>query len=136
MPLSAPDSARRTSAVHPWTPTFEDWAFQDDDDALAEHWRLIPDDVDVLLSHGPPWGVCDLLPPDRHAGSGSLRAWVDRVQPPLLVCGHVHEAAGIATLGRTRVANVSLTGGQGGLAPFNRPAMFGLSLGSVWPVLS
>ena len=29
------------------------------EDELAEKWKLIPDDIDVLVTHGPPHGILD-----------------------------------------------------------------------------
>jgi Icc-related predicted phosphoesterase len=111
----------------PWTPIFYDWPFTLDEDGLAAKWALIPRDTDVLLSHGPPYGACDLakgLPP-RHAGSRTLRYWVETSQPPVVVCGHIHEAHGRETVGNTLVANVSLLDEH--YRPAFRPQTFALT---------
>jgi len=98
-------------AVHgaPWTPRFNDWAFMRDDPDLGQVWARIPDDVDVLVTHGPPLGRGDLVVNGRHAGSETLAqrvAELDRLR--LHVFGHIHEAGGSRdTLGAALVANVS-----------------------------
>jgi Icc-related predicted phosphoesterase len=94
----------------PWTPQFGYWAFMTDESTLAEMWRSIPDDTEILLSHGPPEGYVDLTLSGVHAGSQSL---LDRVRQlehlKLLCCGHIHEAAGVDTLpGGAPVVNASV----------------------------
>ncbi|HKX84397.1 MAG TPA: metallophosphatase domain-containing protein, partial [Pyrinomonadaceae bacterium] len=47
----------------PWQPRFFDWAFNlDRGYELAEKWKLIPNDIDILITHGPPNGILDLVP--------------------------------------------------------------------------
>ncbi len=47
----------------PWQPRFFDWAFNLNRGAeLAEKWKLIPDDTDILITHGPPNGILDEVP--------------------------------------------------------------------------
>ena len=39
----------------PWQPEFNSWAFNlPRGEPLSEKWALIPDDVDVLVTHSPP----------------------------------------------------------------------------------
>jgi len=48
-----------------------------------------------LVVHFPPHdSQLDRVMLGRHAGSRTLRAWVERVQPAYLFCGHIHECAG------------------------------------------
>lgn len=62
--------------------------------------------VRILCPHAPPEGtVCDLLHSGAHVGSPSLRALVEREQPDLVLCGHIHEARGEDAIGATRVVN-------------------------------
>lgn len=44
----------------PYTPTFGDWAFMKARDKIYKVWAQIPEDVNVLITHGPPLGVLDL----------------------------------------------------------------------------
>jgi Icc-related predicted phosphoesterase len=61
--------------------------------------------VDIVLSHGPPYGVLD--GPGRW-GSPALLAYIERHQPRLVVCGHIHEEGGRqATIGSTLVVNAA-----------------------------
>lgn len=65
-----------------------------------------------LVVHFPPQGTAlDRVGFGRHAGSGVLRRWVERIQPGYLFCGHIHECAGQSdTLGSTRCFNVGKAG--------------------------
>ena len=62
---------------------------------------------DIIVSHGPPFECLDRTNIGSHIGSPALRAHVLEHQPSLVVCGHVHEAAGMETLGRTTVLNTA-----------------------------
>jgi hypothetical protein len=65
-----------------------------------------------LIVHFPPHATAlDQVSFGRHAGSRVLRAWVERVQPVELYCGHIHECAGKSdALGATRCFNVGKAG--------------------------
>ena len=92
----------------PWTTRFPGMnpkcmAFTvDTDEELAEKWALIPDDIDILITHSPPYGLFDQV---EHitkgkkklssVGSRSLRNHVlNRIKPRLHVFGHIHEFGG------------------------------------------
>lgn len=52
----------------PWQPRFFDWAFNlDRGPELAEKWAMIPNDTEVLITHGPPKGILDAVV--RRAGA-------------------------------------------------------------------
>lgn len=60
----------------------------------------------VLIAHNPILNTkTDLVAPDVHVGSALLREFIEKVQPVLAVCGHIHESAGIDIIGRTTVIN-------------------------------
>lgn len=86
----------------PWTPRFVGkWGFnRKRGAAIAERWEQIPDDVDVLITHGPPYGHGDLGPPFgspflRHAGCLELLKKVIEIKPTLHIFGHIHGGYGI-----------------------------------------
>lgn len=66
----------------------------------------------VLICHCPPYGTpLDRVREGVHAGSRSMREFVDRYQPEFLFCGHIHEAEGVtAQIGKTRGTNVGKRG--------------------------
>lgn len=60
----------------------------------------------VVIMHNPPKDTAaDALPNGVHVGSAQLRAFIDEVQPLLVVTGHIHESAGCCTVGETTVIN-------------------------------
>jgi hypothetical protein len=65
-----------------------------------------------LVVHFPPKDTkLDEYAPGQHAGSPTLRTWVEREKPVALYCGHIHETAGMNdTLGVTRCFNVGKAG--------------------------
>lgn len=82
----------------PWQPRFYDWAFNLNRGAeLAEKWRMIPADVDVLITHGPPHGILDEVPKKfwvENTGCEELRRRVEEIAAfgrlKLHVFGHIH----------------------------------------------
>lgn len=117
----------------PWQPWFHDWAFnaprgeEAGEAFLAEKLAAVPDDVDVLLSHGPPRGYGDLASFGGHVGSTALVDAIDRTGPRLVVCGHIHEATGRWHRGATEIANVALADGPFGAYRLARdPVTFAL----------
>ncbi len=93
----------------PWQPTFgTGWAFNLNESELVRKWSLIPDDTDILLLHGPPYGEGDLTIDGRHVGSLGLLERILEVKPKLVVCGHIHEDYGLHPFGDTLIVNASL----------------------------
>ena len=78
----------------PYTPEFHNWAFNRTRNKLGRTWDSIPDDTDVLITHGPPKGILDSAQRDNnnheHAGCSALLKKVLKVQPKLHIYGHIH----------------------------------------------
>ncbi|MEM9141073.1 MAG: metallophosphoesterase, partial [Pseudomonadota bacterium] len=65
------------------------------------------DQADILISHSPPNGVADISGNGMSLGSTAVRAAIERVQPRLCVCGHIHDSWGQQGLiGSTSVHNL------------------------------
>jgi Icc-related predicted phosphoesterase len=87
----------------PWTPAFGAWAFQLNDDFEAENiYNQVPDDTEILITHGPAYGYLDeielpLMPgySPGHLGCKVLGRLIDRIKPGLHVYGHIHSGRGI-----------------------------------------
>ncbi|XP_067881886.1 metallophosphoesterase domain-containing protein 1-like, partial [Heterodontus francisci] len=76
----------------PWQPAFCDWAFNlCERSQLREKWEQIPPDTDILITHGPPQGFCDVVPHFGNVGCPELSKAVQRVRPMAHVFGHIHE---------------------------------------------
>jgi Icc-related predicted phosphoesterase len=96
----------------PWQPEFFDWAFNlPRGPALAAVWAKIPDDTQVLITHGPPLGIGDLTHRGPNVGCEDLLRRVRQVRPRLHVFGHIHEAAGRFDVDGTIFVNASIFGG-------------------------
>jgi Icc-related predicted phosphoesterase len=60
----------------------------------------------IFCPHAPPAGTaCDRLASGEHVGSAAVRAFVEREQPDAVLCGHIHEARGVDSIGRSQVVN-------------------------------
>jgi Icc-related predicted phosphoesterase len=60
----------------------------------------------LLVSHNPPKNTnCDRIVPGMHVGSAAVRAFIEKHQPPLCLCGHIHEARSTDAIGATQVIN-------------------------------
>ena len=89
----------------PYTPTFGyGWAFNKDRTKLDRIWRnIIDEDVDIVITHGPPRGTLDLSF-DRagnleRCGDKSLLNRVMEVNPKLCLFGHIHNHQDIINQG-------------------------------------
>ena len=82
--------------------------------SAADRRRLyahIPDDTDVLITHGPPFGILDMMPNSSlHTGCRELFDAVIRVKSKVHVFGHLHGAHGIFQTKNTIYVNAALCG--------------------------
>lgn len=84
----------------PWTPNFGAWSFMKDRGApMKEIWDKIPDDTDILVTHGPPLYILDTITPKStvkldHVGCGDLYERLGEIMPKLHVFGHIHGSYG------------------------------------------
>ena len=81
----------------PWQPNFMDWAFNLDEEDLAEKYQHIPGGLDILITHGPPFGILDETTYDyklRNVGCHILRECVDKIKPRVHMFGHCHKGYG------------------------------------------
>ena len=96
----------------PWQPEFYDWAFNlpKNGDELKAKWDMIPDDVDILITHGPAWGLLDDVDGRRgdHLGCELLAERIKAIKPKIHVCGHIHTGYGHYFDGHTHYFNASL----------------------------
>jgi Icc-related predicted phosphoesterase len=89
-------------------------------------YASIPMDTDILVTHGPPYGVLDLSLAEYPGPSGDreLREAVIRVRPKLHVFGHVHSGYGVRATRHTVFVNAALFGLD---AALNRPIVLEMS---------
>lgn len=94
----------------PWVPGLPRWAFYASSEALRVRAEAIPTGIDILMTHGPPYGAADFVAPQFgscHVGDEALRRELKRIAPKALVCGHIHERAGTCSADGVPVHNVA-----------------------------
>ncbi len=93
----------------PWTPEFGNWYFTYNKHHGPEFDYLeeIPDNVDILVTHGPPQGILDQTWRGEEVGCPHLRDAVYQKNPKIHVFGHIHEARGFEVHNGTVFMNVS-----------------------------
>lgn len=95
----------------PWQPEFHNWAFNlpRNGEEMKARWDAIPDNIDILVTHGPAFGYLDI--PDGQnirVGCEMLRHRVDVIRPKIHVCGHIHSSWGHYFNGHTHFFNASV----------------------------
>lgn len=119
----------------PRTPEFFNWGWMYKRGKEAEEiWNKVPEDTDVLICHGPPYGYGDLAPrlfgfcgvpsgfenKPHHVGCRQQLKMLQRIKPKLVVCGHIHFSYGIhLTDFGTVIANAAIC--TEGYKPKNKP---------------
>lgn len=85
----------------PWTPWFGGMAFNYEPEDGASLWSHIPEDTDVLVTHGPPKGILDVVYRQAfgkrirtHTGCPHLRERVEQIKPKVHLFGHIHASRG------------------------------------------
>jgi Icc-related predicted phosphoesterase len=93
----------------PVSKPFCDWAFNRHPDKLIEHWKAIPDNTDVLITHTPPKTILDYVNWQNDSeGSPTLRIEVlERIKPKIHCFGHIHEGYGRLVIDNTTFINAS-----------------------------
>lgn len=101
----------------PWSKQFMNWAFMKPPRELADVYAQIPEGIDILVSHQPPYGRGDRYfdvgaGKVEHLGSPELLAAIDRVRPKLVICGHIHDGHGRTEYDGIPIYNVTLVDEQ------------------------
>lgn len=79
----------------PVTPWFFDWAFNRHRGAdISKHWDLIPHNTDILITHGPIYGILDRTIRGINVGCEMLKDVLTSNPPKVHIFGHIHEAYG------------------------------------------
>jgi len=82
--------------------------------ARRKVYSMVPDDIDVLITHGPPFGILDTEHRfGVHQGCHELLERVKRVKPKLHVFGHIHGASGVYRKEHTLFVNAARLGLDG-----------------------
>jgi len=79
----------------PWQPRFFDWAFNvNRGEAIAQKWAAIPEGIDILVTHGGPYGILDATFTGMRVGCEELYKKIMKVRPKIQVFGHIHYSYG------------------------------------------
>lgn len=106
----------------PRQPEFFNLAFNVSRKNMELVWDMVPEDVDILLTHGPPHGFGDLaqdIRPDIFGNRKMIRVGCKHQRRlmdsrlnespfKLIVCGHIHSGYGQWQNGSTRIVNCSV----------------------------
>lgn len=114
----------------PWQPEFLNWAFNlPRGDLLKAVWDKIPEDTDILITHGPPRNILDeAIDKFKHLrsneGCDDLLDRVLKIKPRYHIFGHIHEAHGMKVGDYTIFINASIA--TQNYRPTNKPFQFHL----------
>lgn len=94
----------------PYTPTFgTGWAFNRDRGKIHKVWDNIPDNTDIVVTHGPPKGILDLSYNRdnelEYCGDLALKKRLKIIQPKLVCFGHIHNCDNITNQGYTKLSD-------------------------------
>jgi len=118
-PIYLQDSGVIIDGVRFWgspvQPEFCEWAFNVQRGAAIKHyWDLIPDGTDILITHGPPFGILDQANRrGEHLGCEELLKAVEAKKPKIHVFGHIHGGYGVWLHEKGVVANGSIGKAEG-----------------------
>lgn len=97
------------------TPYFCNWAWNYYPSELEKHWKKIPDDTNILLTHGPPYEILDELvfpdgtPNGKSAGCYHLRDRIKELKDlKMHFFGHIHCGYGQKEIDGVKYYNVSI----------------------------
>lgn len=92
----------------PYTPGDNNWAFtKDRGRTISQHWDKIPKNTDVLITHGPPFGVLDELDDKTMVGCKNLKERLHELNTAFHIFGHVHDEYGRVKTQKTEFVNAS-----------------------------
>ncbi len=104
----------------PYQPEFFSWAFnRKRGEEIKEHWNQIPDDTDILITHGPPMRIMDETLTYENVGCEDLLSAVNRIEPKYHIFGHIHNGYGIENIQHITFINASICDEK--YNPINKP---------------
>jgi len=98
----------------PFSPSFgRSWAFMKQRNKLSAVWETIPDDTDILITHGPPKYMLDIAYDIdqqtrlKNVGCASLFKRVMKIKPRIHCFGHIHDNKGIYNSGVRKYKDIT-----------------------------
>ncbi len=102
----------------PLSNKFGNWAYMNPESEQVEIFKTMPDNVDILIVHGPPYNACDICLQHpygnvNHLGNPALTIVIEQKKPKVTLCGHLHTGQRHEKLyGEYDVYNVSVLNEQ------------------------
>lgn len=95
----------------PYTPTFDEgWAYNKARHKIGEFWDEIPDNTDILITHGPPKGILDMTHMNgsmfESVGDKALLNKVINSKIKYHLFGHIHDEKNIINSGYRIINNI------------------------------
>ena len=78
----------------PYIPFQQNWAFTKSPIEIEEHWKKIPEDTDILITHTPPKGILDITTYEVEVGCPALKKEISKKKPTIHIFGHLHDNYG------------------------------------------
>jgi Icc-related predicted phosphoesterase len=95
----------------PWQPRFHNWAFNVNRGwDIAQKWEKIPQDTDILITHGPSLGILDITNISERVGCEDLYKRVMEINPKVHAFGHIHSSYGMKEMDGMTFINASNLG--------------------------
>ena len=96
----------------PWQPEFYSWAFNLPKNSLqlAAKWEAIPDNTDILITHGPAYDTLDTVVGRfwDNLGCNLLAERIAAIKPKIHICGHIHSGYGYVFKDGTHFFNAAV----------------------------
>lgn len=95
----------------PFTTAYGDWAFMKARHKICRVWETIPDDTDILVTHGPPYNILDSTYNSDNkielCGDTSLMKRIMKLNLKLMCFGHIHSTHDIRNAGTRTISGSS-----------------------------
>ena len=79
---------------------------------MREAWEGVPTDIDILITHAPPYKILDKAIKNNgydHVGVKAIAKYLEKTKAKIHVFGHIHEAKGKEERNGIRFYNVAET---------------------------
>lgn len=107
----------------PHTPQHGDWAFMKARHKLNKIWQRIPENIDIVVTHGPPKGIMDLTEDyDKklvQCGCNALKKRILDLEPKLFLSGHIHNVKKIINAGTLKLSKYQTVFSNGSVVTDN-----------------
>jgi Icc-related predicted phosphoesterase len=96
----------------PWVPALPNWAFYASENMLRHRAAAVPENLHILMTHGPPYGYRDKIITGTSVGDVPMAARLRELSasgeaPKAVICGHIHEGFGVEHFEDIPIINVA-----------------------------